>query len=159
MGRRAKPPSGGSEAEPSVMLESGAAPERLRETGMGTRVGTKKHTKSSEFGARNVLHVANRDPNVAGSIAHWHAVQRYLRLFAYANRMAADSLRLSADAERLAAETERLNAHSTAEAARLKRRLWLIGIGEVAALGALGLAYYKHANLAKFGGPAHLYTD
>lgn len=126
---------------------------RLRETGAPvTRAKKPRHTKGSEFGARNLLHVANRDPNVAGSIAHWHAVQRYLRLFAYANRMAAVS-------EAKAAEAERLNAHLTAEAARLKRRLWLIGIGEVAALGALGLAYYKHANRAKFGRPAHLYTD
>ena len=148
VGRRAKPPS--SEAEPSVILESGGGMPA------GTRVGTKKHTKGSEFGARNVLHVVNRDPNVAGSIAHWHAVQRYLRLFAYANRTAAYANRMVAEYERVAAESERLKAHS---AAMHKRRLWLIGIGEVAALGALGLAYYKSANLAKFGRPAHLYTN
>lgn len=146
MGRRAKPPSGGSEAELSVMLESGAAAERLRETGMVTRVGTKKHTKSNEFGARNLLHVVNRDPDVAGSLAHWRQMQNHARVMAHHERQIAHFTSLG---EKYKAEHERAT-----------RDIWLLRIGRVATYAGLGaLALYSVANRAKFGRPAHLYTD
>lgn len=159
MGRRAKPSFGtelGSERELAAMLGSGAAAVELaggrgeHPTTQSRRAqrspGTAKGAQPG-FGARNLLHVANRDPNVAGSLAHWHQMQKHARVMAHLERQIAHFASLG---EKYKADLERAN-----------RSLWLVRIGGVvtyAGLGALALYTYANHKGSKFGGPAHLYT-